>query len=375
MKILLAGGGTGGHIVPLVALIRELRRIVPAKDLKFLYLGPKDEFAELILSNEGIRTGTVLAGKIRRYGGILPTIENILDIILKTPLGIAQAFWRIFFFSPDLVFSKGGYGALPITIGARMLGVPVFLHESDAVPGKANLVTAGFALEIFTSFPKTLGFKSSKVIHVGNFVRREMLTGSKEEASLIFNLVGDKPLLLVLGGSQGSQRMNDMILACLDDLLSDFEIIHQAGLKNADQVRKEATVVINPAMEKYYHVVSFMRETDLRHAYAAADFVLSRSGAATIFELAALGKPAILVPLPESAQNHQMQNAYRYVETGAALVLEESNLTPRFFVEKLRYLFGHKEELEKMSSAAKSFARPDAAATVAHILVEYLKGV
>ncbi len=309
MKILLAGGGTGGHIVPLVALIRELRRIVPAKDLKFLYLGPKDEFAELVLSHEGILTGTVLAGKIRRYGGILPTIENTLDIVLKTPMGIAQAFWRIFFFAPDLVFSKGGYGALPITIGAKMLGVPVFLHESDAVPGKANLVTAGFALEIFTSFPKTLGFKNSKVMHVGNFVRREMLTGSKEEAALIFNLVGDKPLLLVLGGSQGSQRMNDMILACLDDLLQDFEIIHQAGLKNADQVRKEASVVINPAMEKYYHVVAFMRETDLRHAYAAADFVLSRSGAATIFEIAALGKPAILVPLPESAQNHQVQIA------------------------------------------------------------------
>lgn len=373
MKILLAGGGTGGHVVPLVALVRELRRLVPAKNLKFLYLGPRDEFAELILSHEGIRTGTVLAGKVRRYGGILPTLENILDMTIKMPLGIIQAFWRIFFFSPDIVFSKGGYGALPITISAKMLGVPVFLHESDAVPGKANVFASRFALKVFTSYPKTPDFESSKVVYVGNFVRREMLTGSKEEATRIFNLIGDKPVLLVLGGSQGSQRMNDMILASLDDLLQDFEIIHQAGLKNADQVRKEASVVINPAMEKYFHVVSFMRETDLRHAYAASDLILSRAGAATIFEVAALGKPSILVPLPESAQNHQVRNAYQYAETGAALVLEESNLTPRFFLEKLRYLFGHKEELQKMATAAKAFARPDAANTAAHVLVEYLK--
>ncbi|MBI4123175.1 MAG: UDP-N-acetylglucosamine--N-acetylmuramyl-(pentapeptide) pyrophosphoryl-undecaprenol N-acetylglucosamine transferase [Parcubacteria group bacterium] len=373
MKILLTGGGTGGHVVPLVALIRELRRVVPAKDLKFLYLGPKDEFAKLVLSHEGIATGTVLAGKIRRYGGILPTLENILDMAVKMPIGIMQAFWKIFFFSPDVVFSKGGYGALPITIAARMLGVPVFLHESDAVPGRANVFASHFALKVFTSYPKTPDFKSSKVMHVGNFVRREMLTGSKEEATSIFNLVGDKPVLLVLGGSQGSQRMNDMILASLDDLLSDFEIIHQAGFKNADQVRKEAAVVINPAMEKYFHVVSFMRETDLRHAYAASDLILSRSGAATIFELAALGKPAILVPLPESAQNHQVRNAYRYAQTGAALVLEESNLTPRFFLEKLRYLFSHTEELQKMAAAAKSFARPEAANIAARVLVEYLK--
>ncbi len=373
MKILLTGGGTGGHVVPLVALIRELRRIVPAKDLKFLYLGPKDEFADLVLSHEGITTGAVFAGKLRRYGGILPTLENILDMTVKMPLGVIQAFWRIFFFSPDIVFSKGGYGALPITIAAKMLGEPVFLHESDAVPGKANVFASKFALKVFTSYPKTPDFESSKVIYVGNFVRREMLTGSKEEATRIFNLIGDKPLLLVLGGSQGSQRMNDMILASLDDLLQDFEIIHQAGLKNADQVRKEASVVINPAMEKYYHVVSFMRETDLRHAYAVADLILSRSGAATIFEVAALGKPSILVPLPESAQNHQFRNAYQYAETGAALVLEESNLTPRFFLEKLRYLFSNKEELQKMATAAKSFAKPDAANTVSRVLVEYLK--
>ncbi len=361
--------------MPLVALIRELRRMVPAKDLKFLYLGPKDEFGELVLSHEGIPTGTVLAGKVRRYGGILPTLENILDIAIKIPLGVMQSFWRIFFFSPDIVFSKGGYGALPITIAAKALGVPIFLHESDAVPGKANVFASRFALKVFTSYPKTPDFESSKMVYVGNFVRREMLTGSKEEATRIFNLMGDKPVLLVLGGSQGSQRMNDMILASLDELLKDFEIIHQAGLKNADQVRKEASVVINPAMEKYYHVVSFMRETDLRHAYAVADLIFSRSGAATIFEVAALGKPSILVPLPESAQNHQVQNAYRYAQTGAALVLEESNLTPRFFLEKLRYLFSHKEELEKMAASARSFAKPDAANTTARVLVEYLKGV
>lgn len=373
MKILLTGGGTGGHVIPLVALIRELRKLAPSQLLQFLYVGPKDDFAGLVLSHESIATKTILAGKIRRYGGIIPIVQNIFDILFGMPLGILQALWHLFFFSPDLVFSKGGYGGLPIAIAAWIFRIPVFLHESDARPGKANLHVSRFALKVFTSFPKTPDFKSSKVIHVGNLVRREMLTGTSKEAASLFNLAGGKPLLLILGGSQGSQRINDMILACLDELLQEFEVIHQAGLKNAEQVKKEAGVVINPALGKYYHVIPFLRETDLRHAYAAADIVLSRSGSGAIFELAALRKPAILVPLPESAQNHQVQNAYQYAQTGAAIVLEEANLTPRFFLEKLRYLFSHQEELGRMKEAARSFNKPEAAAEVARILIEYLK--
>ncbi len=373
MKIVLTGGGTGGHLVPLIAFIREMRRQWQGKeDLQFAYIGPKDDFAQVLLSHEGVNIRQVAAGKLRRYGGIGPVLQNIFDLCLKMPWGVVQSLWMMFLLNPDMMFSKGGYGALPVTAAAWMLKIPMFLHESDSRPGLANLIAGKFALKIFTSFPHTLDFPSKKAILVGNLIRREILTGSKNEAVSLFHLVGDRPLLLVLGGSQGSQRLNDMILAMLDEALQEFEIIHQVGEKNLEQIRKEARVMINPASEHYYHVLPFLREVDLRHAYAASSLVISRSGSGVIFELAALGKPAILIPLPESAQNHQIRNAYDYASTGAALVLEEPNLTPNFFMAKLRYLFSQPRELEKMSRAALSFTRKDAAQTVSRYLIEYL---
>lgn len=373
MKIVLTGGGTGGHLVPLIAFIREMRRQWQGKEeLQFTYIGPKDDFVEVLLSHEGIHIRHVSAGKLRRYGGIKPVLQNIFDMCFKMPWGVLQSLWLMFLSGPDMMFSKGGYGALPVMAAAWLLRIPMFLHESDSRPGLANLIAGKFALKIFTSFPQTMDFPSKKAIPVGNLVRREILTGSKEEAKILFHLAGDRPLLLVLGGSQGSQRLNDMILAMLDEALQEFEIIHQVGEKNVEQIRKEARVMINPASEQYYHVLPFLREVDLRHAYAASSLVISRAGSGAVFELAALGKPAILIPLPEAAQNHQIRNAYDYASTGAAIVLEESNLTPNFFMAKLRYLFSQPKELEKMSSAALSFARPDAAQTVSSYLIEYL---
>ncbi|MDO8470801.1 MAG: UDP-N-acetylglucosamine--N-acetylmuramyl-(pentapeptide) pyrophosphoryl-undecaprenol N-acetylglucosamine transferase [bacterium] len=373
MKIALTGGGTGGHLVPLVAFIRETRRQWRGKDeLRFSYIGPKDDFVQVLLSHEGVDIKAVATGKLRRYGGVGPIIQNIVDLFFRMPWGVLQSLWMLFLLSPDMMFSKGGYGALPPMIAAWVLRIPMFLHESDSRPGLANLICGRFAMKIFTSFPQTLDFPDSKVIHVGNLVRKEILSGSKEEAKSLFHVVGDKPLLLILGGSQGSQRLNDMVLAMLDQALSEFEIIHQVGEKNLEQMQKEARVMINPALEQYYHAVPFLREVDLRHAYAAASLVISRAGSGVLFELAALGKPSILIPLPEAAQNHQIRNAYDYAKTGAAIVLEEPNLTPHFFMEKLRQLFSQSGELEKMSTAARSFARPDAAEIVSRYLIEYL---
>lgn len=373
MKIVLTGGGTGGHLVPLIAFIREMRRQWRGKEeLRFFYIGPKDDFVQVLLSHEGVKIRQIAAGKLRRYGGVGPLSQNVFDLCFKMPWGVLQSLWIMFALGPDMMFSKGGYGALPPMMAAWMLRIPMFLHESDSRPGLANLVAGRFALKVFTSFPQTLDFPSKKAVPVGNLIRREILTGSKEEAKVLFHLVGDRPLLLVLGGSQGSQRLNDMILAMLDQALQEFEIIHQVGEKNLEQIKKEARVMINPASEQYYHAVPFLREVDLRHAYAAASLVISRSGSGVVFELASLGKPAILIPLPESAQQHQIRNAYDYASTGAAIVLEEPNLIPHFFMAKLRYLFSQPKELEKMSASAQSFARPNAAEIVSRYLIEYL---
>ena len=179
-------------------------------------------------------------------------------------------------------------------------------------------------------------------------------------------------MILVLGGSQGAQKINDIILAILPEILTDFELIHQTGEKNFKQVKAEAQVVISQELSQYYHPLGFLKEIEMREALAVGDLVISRAGAGSIFEIAAGRKPSILIPLAISAQNHQVKNAYTYAENGATLVMEEANLTPHFFLEKVKYLFSHPEELEKMSQSASQFAQPDSAKILAEYLLNYL---
>lgn len=370
MKILFTGGGTAGHLYPLIAIIREMKRIYPQKNLEFFYLGPKDPFTLELLLKEGIKVKTILTGKIRRYF----SFKNFIDIF-KIPIGIFQAFWHIFFLSPDLIFGKGGYGSFPVVLAGWFLWVPIFLHESDVKPGLANRILSKFALEIFLSFPIEISgpyFPSKKIISLGNPIRREILTGSKEKAKELFNLSGEKPLILILGGSQGAQRINDLILTILPDLLKSFEVIHQTGERNFKQVEAESQVVVSEELRKYYHPFPFLKEEELAQAYAASDLIISRGGAGSIFEIAAVGKPSILIPLPESAQNHQIKNSYTFAKFGACLVIEEANLTPHFFLERIKYLFSQPEKLEKMAKAAKKFSRPQSAKIIAEYLIAYL---
>jgi len=375
MKILFTGGGTGGHIFPIIALAREIRKIYQGQDLQFFYIGPRDEFSEILLSHEGIEVKHVLAGKIRRYLGWKSAWQNFIDIFFKIPIGVFQSFIYVFFLAPDLIFSKGGYGSIPGVIAGFLMQVPIFLHESDVVPGMSNRFLSRFAQAIFVSFPKTEYFQPSRMILVGNPIRREILESTKSEAEEFFKLTGEKPIILILGGSQGAQRINDKILEILAELLEIFEIIHQAGEKNFKQVRAEARVVIPRGQEKYYHIFPFLREEELKKAYQIADLIIARAGSGTIFEIAALGKPSILIPLPEAAQNHQVKNAYSFAEKGGCLVLEETNFTSRFFLEKLKYLFsqGRSEELDNMSKSAREFARPWAANKIAQEILNYLK--
>jgi UDP-N-acetylglucosamine--N-acetylmuramyl-(pentapeptide) pyrophosphoryl-undecaprenol N-acetylglucosamine transferase len=370
IKILFTGGGTAGHIFPIVAIIREIKKIYPNKDIKFFYIGPKDPFVKNILVEEGVEVKTILAGKLRRYFSPL----NIIDIFFKFPIGIIQAFFHIFVISPDLIFSKGGYGSLPVVICGWIFLTPIFIHESDVVPGLANKIASKFALEIFTAFPveKVQYFPIRKMICVGNPIRKEILNGSLREAQTLFKLTGEKPVVLVLGGSQGSQRINDKILTVLRDFLENFELIHQTGSNNFNQVKAEADTVIGSYSKPYYHPVAFLNDEELAHAYKAADFIISRAGAGSIFEIAAIGKPSILIPLPESAQNHQLQNAYAFSENGASIVLEEENFLPHFLLETLKNLFSQPKRIKQMGERALEFSKPESARIIGEYLISYL---
>ena len=373
MKILFTGGGTGGHIVPIIAVARELRKAYPQKKLQLAYLGPKDEFGSVLLSQEGIKVKKVLAGKIRRYFNWKSILQNILDVLFKIPLGIIQAFFSVFFLSPDVIFSKGGFGSIPGVIAGKMLFVPIVLHESDVAPGAANKFLSKFVSKVFVSFPKTEYFSLKKIVEIGNPIRREVMEGPEEEAKDFFKLSSDKPIILILGGSQGSQRVNDKILEVLPQLLESFEIIHQCGERNFQEVKAGARVVIEQEQRKLYHLYPFLKEPELRKAYILVDLVISRAGSGIIFEIAAAGKPSVLIPLPGSAQNHQVKNAYAYARTGTCVVIEETNFTPHFFLERLKSLFADPEKLREMASRAKAFSKPEAAKVIAKYLCSFSK--
>ena len=375
MKILFTGGGTGGHVFPLVAVVRKIRRICPeaeSKKLKFFYLGPRDPFASIFLSHEGVEIKEIMTGKIRRYLHWKNILENIFDIFLKIPVGIIQSFFYIFTIAPDAIFSKGGYGSIPAVISGWLLWVPIFLHESDSTPGLANRFLSRFSSKIFISYPETEYFSPKKIIWSGNPIREEILSGTKEEAKKLFKLTLQKPIILILGGSQGAQRINDLILNILPELLPSFEIIHQSGENNFKQVRAEADVVVPKELKPYYHIIPLLKEIELSQAYAAADLIISRAGSGIIFEIAAVGKPSILIPFPEAAQDHQLINAFLYSQTGAAVVIEKENFKRHFFLEKIKYLLNHPDELEVMAKKAKEFAKPDSAEIIAEYLISYL---
>ncbi len=372
MKVLFAGGGTGGHTFPIIAVARELKRMDPSLDLYFI--GPKRGVDPKLFEKEGIKVKTILSGKMRRYGGFGPTISNLVDILFRIPIGTIQSFIYLFVLSPDAIFSKGGYGAIPPTLAAKILQIPIFLHESDIAPGMANKFLSRFALEIFISFPKTEFFPVEKIILVGNPVREHLFNPpSKKEIADHIDLKGEKPVILIIGGSQGSERINDLILQILPQLLSTFEIIHQCGSANYKNISVESDFLIPEDLKESYHLFPFLDEDGLRSAYHSADIIVSRAGAGSIFEIAAVGRPSILIPLSESAQNHQAKNAQSYSDMGCTLVIEEENLTPHFFLQKIVALMKSPSVRQNMANQTARFSKPRSARIIAEYIIEFLK--
>ncbi len=373
MKILFTGGGTGGHIFPLIAVLKEIKKISSKEPISFFYIGPKDNFQNYLF-REGVKIKNINTGKVRRYPGAKSFFQNFVDIFFRIPFGTFQAFWHIFALNPDLIFSKGGFGSVPAVIAGWILRVPIFLQESDVSAGAANRFLSRFSVEIFTAFPvkKITGIPAKKMISTGNPIRTKILQADKKQAKKDLKLFGGKPVILILGGSQGAQRINDRILEILPEFLKDFEVIHQCGSRNFNEIKAEIKVITPKGLEKYYHLYPFLDDKNLANAYAAADVVVSRAGAGAIFEIAAMGLPSILIPLPESARKHQLKNAYCYAETGASIVIEETNFMPHFFLGKLKNLFSNPKKIEEMKHEAKAFSRPKAAQVIAEYIIEYL---
>ncbi len=314
------------------------------------------------LQEENIAFEPVSAGKVRRYFSLL----NFSDSI-KTIRGSFSAFWKFTLRPPDVIFSKGGYDAFPVLLAARIYRIPVMIHESDAVPGLVNSWSAKFARRIGVSFPETARlFSEEKVALIGNPIRAGILGGSQDEAFDMFELESGVPIILILGGSQGAQKINDVVMAMLPDIINDVQIVHSAGALNADLLKQEAEVALGESIhKKRYHVFPFLNISQLRNISFVADVIVSRAGSGAIFEIAAWGTPSIIIPITGSAQDHQRENAYNYARTGAAEVLEEGNLTPHLLIAEIMKILKDQKRKEEMKHSARTFARIDAAQKIA----------
>lgn len=367
-KILFTGGGTGGHIMPIIAISRELKELNPYDNLKLHYIGPK-EGSDFLLK-EGFKIHTILSGKIRRYFSFM----NFIDVAFNIPFGFLQSFFLLLFIRPRLVFSKGGSGSLVVCFAAKYLRIPVFLHESDSIPGLSNQKISKFARKIFISFVSATNyFEKEKTILVGNPVRKDLLDIEQSKAKELLNIVGDKKsVIFFIGGSQGAEAMNEFILVNLNKILKDYEIIHMSGQNKYKDVNSESTAMIRDDQKKYYHLYKTLNELELKSALKVADIIVSRAGSGGIFEIALFGKPSILIPLPYAAQNHQLKNAYEYAKTGASVVIEQANLIPNLFLETVENILKDQENY-KMKEAALSFAKPESATTIAQNIIEFLQ--
>jgi UDP-N-acetylglucosamine--N-acetylmuramyl-(pentapeptide) pyrophosphoryl-undecaprenol N-acetylglucosamine transferase len=302
---------------------------------------------------------------VRRYA----YVRNISDAFL-TFTGIIAAIITLFRIYPDVVVSKGGYGSVPTTLAARLLRIPVVIHESDAMPGRANLLAAKFAAKIAISFESAAVYfpkrAQSRIARTGIPIRKALTRVESEGARQYLGLEKDVPTVLIMGGSSGAQKLNETVLSSLPELVSLANIIHQTGRANIKNVQAISQVVLanNPHASRY-HVVDYLSETSLQRVAGVADLIVSRAGANSLAEIGLWKKPAIIIPISESVSHDQRTNAYAYARTGAAIVIEDDNLTQHLFVSEIRRIIGDPELAKRMALGSVGFTDPDAARILA----------
>ena len=364
-RIVLVGGGTGGHFHPLIATAERLREQAASDtDLQLYYAGPEPYDAPVLAENN-IRYIYVPAGKRRKYFSLL----NLFTPFLVW-FGIIVAFWKLLIIYPDVIFSKGGYTSVPVVIAAWLLRIPIMIHESDTRPGSANRMAGKLARYVAVAFDDVAKFFPAEKVALTGIPLRKVMQDMATDPFSALGLPNDRPLIFVTGGSQGALRLNNLILESLDELLPIYTILHQTGATHEETVKLTAAKLIpDPTLLSHYFVKGSLTATEMHLAESAATLIISRAGTGTIFEIAAKGKPSILIPIPEEISHDQRHNAYAYARTGAATVIEEANLTDGLLTAEINRIMGDTSVYETMQRAALQFHIPNAAETLATTLL------
>lgn len=368
--VVFTGGGTGGHIVPGLAVAEVFNSDA---EYKILWIGAAKGVDRDIVSPSGLEFIGIPAGKLRRYF----SFRNFTDLF-KIAGGFIKSFFILRKLKPELVFSKGGFVSVPPCAAARLLKIPVITHECDFSPGLATRLNAEFAEKILVSYPKTADFFKpalrSKILCTGNPIRLGFYDASAEKGRQFLNAGTEKPVLLVLGGSLGAEQINGLVFSLIEFLTAHFCVVHQTGAQHAEKAEKIKNGLLksDSCRAENYKPYGFIK-SEMPEVLAAAALVLSRAGANTVWEAAAAGKPMILIPLEKaSSRGDQIENAEFFKERGAAEVLCGENAAAEKVQAVLTEFLENPEKLKKTAQAAEALASDKPAVTIARFLKEFL---
>jgi UDP-N-acetylglucosamine--N-acetylmuramyl-(pentapeptide) pyrophosphoryl-undecaprenol N-acetylglucosamine transferase len=345
MRVIFAGGGTGGHLFPGLAVAREFQRRDAMTEI--LFVGTDKGIEARVLPREGFPLETITVKGLKGRG-----VRGLLDALYGIPAGLLQSLGIVKRFRPDCILGLGGYASGPLLLAAKLRGIRCAIMEQNLQPGFTNKVLARFVDKIFTSYRETASYlPSEKVLETGNPVRWQRLPDAPK---------GEKFTLLIFGGSAGAHRINMAVLDALKqmtDLASQLRIVHQTGAADF------------PAISKAYQALPFDAEAlpfidTMDDAYARADLVLCRAGATTVAELTAFGKAAILIPYPYAIYDHQRWNAQALADKGAAEMMLDQELNGAALAVRLRAYVADQKKIELMARAALAMGRPEAAARI-----------
>lgn len=379
MKIVLVGGGTGGSITPLLAIFQELKK---DGQHDFLFIGGKSSLEKDFAEDNNISFQTIWAGKLRRYLDLRNFLSPLFILI-----GFVQSLKILLNFRPQVIIAAGSFIAVPVIWAGWILKIPALIHQQDIKKGLANSLTAPFAKRITVTFPTSLkDFSRKKTKLTGNPVRAEIFSGNQEKAYELFNLKRNLPVVLILGGGTGALAINKIVTKALSQLLFFCQVIHIAGkgknvfqddkLKESHRPPSVESItlenkenLISPKNLEYYHPYEFLSE-ELKHVLPAADLVVSRAGMSTLTELASLGKPTMIIPLPHTSQE---ENANYFEKNNAALVLNQESLTPEILTNIIHELLQNKVKQNQLSFNMRKLIIPDATNNVIKEIYEITK--
>lgn len=349
-KIVLTGGGTAGHVTPNIALLPALKEA----GYEIAYVGSYDGIEKKLIGDFDIPYTGISTGKFRRY----LDIKNLTDPF-RVIKGYREARKYLKEYAPDVVFSKGGFVSVPVVRAAHSLKIPCIIHESDMTPGLANKLCIPVAHMVCCNFPETLKLlPEEKAVLTGSPIRKELTQGNKIAGLDMCGFTGNKPVIMVIGGSLGANNVNKAVRDALPQLLEDFQVVHLCGKDKVDNL-----LLNTPGYKQFEYV-----KAELKDLFAMADIVISRAGANAICELLALKKPNILIPLPAaSSRGDQILNAKSFESQGFSIVVDEEVLTTKLLVDKVQELYFNRQTYADTMSKS---GQMDSIATIMNLLNE-----